>query len=123
MDDAELGGLRAMMGVESYHPHQKILSEGATGDEFYVVVKGNAVVQVLDAGGNQMVVEEVGPGGFFGELSTSYLTLRQSRSTKMLSKARPRPSMLMLIGGWFQGSGERLPAQSPSNPHSPKPRT
>ncbi|NOT24217.1 MAG: hypothetical protein HOP22_16055 [Nitrospiraceae bacterium] len=28
-----------------------------------------------------------------------------------------------LIGGWFQGSGERLPIQSPSNPHSPKPRS
>ncbi|SLM49298.1 conserved protein of unknown function [Nitrospira japonica] len=26
-----------------------------------------------------------------------------------------------LIGGWFQGSGERLPAQGPSNPHIPKP--
>lgn len=26
-----------------------------------------------------------------------------------------------LIGGWFQGSGERLPTQSPSNPHSPQP--
>ncbi len=26
-----------------------------------------------------------------------------------------------LIGGWFQGSGERLPTQSPSNPHNPKP--
>ncbi|MGH7183731.1 MAG: hypothetical protein ACREJN_17385 [Nitrospiraceae bacterium] len=28
-----------------------------------------------------------------------------------------------LIGGWFQGSGERLPVQSPSNPHIPKPRS
>ena len=28
-----------------------------------------------------------------------------------------------LIGGWFQGSGERLPIQTPSNPHSPKPRS
>jgi hypothetical protein len=25
-----------------------------------------------------------------------------------------------LVGGWFQGSGERLPAQAPSNPHSQK---
>ena len=25
-----------------------------------------------------------------------------------------------LIGGWFQGSGERLPQRSPSNPHNPK---
>jgi hypothetical protein len=26
-----------------------------------------------------------------------------------------------LIGGWFQGSGERLPAPSPPNPHNQKP--
>ncbi len=25
-----------------------------------------------------------------------------------------------LIGGWFQGSGERLPTKTPSNPHTPK---
>jgi len=25
-----------------------------------------------------------------------------------------------LVGGWFQGSGERLPAQVPSSPHTPK---
>lgn len=25
-----------------------------------------------------------------------------------------------LIGGWFQGSGERLPTQAPSNPHAPR---
>lgn len=25
-----------------------------------------------------------------------------------------------LVGGWFQGSGERLPTQAPSNPHTPK---
>ena len=25
-----------------------------------------------------------------------------------------------LIGGWFQGSGERLPTQAPSNQHTPK---
>ena len=27
-----------------------------------------------------------------------------------------------LVGGWFQGSGERLPTQAPSNPHAPKPQ-
>jgi len=26
-----------------------------------------------------------------------------------------------LIGGWFQGSGERLPSPTPSSPHGPKP--
>lgn len=29
----------------------------------------------------------------------------------------------VLIGGWFQGSGERLPQQSPSSPHGPRPRS
>ena len=28
-----------------------------------------------------------------------------------------------LIGGWFQGSGERLPVQAPSNPHNPQPQS
>jgi hypothetical protein len=28
-----------------------------------------------------------------------------------------------LIGGWFQGSGERLPTMTPSSPHTPKPRS
>ena len=28
----------------------------------------------------------------------------------------------ILNGGWFQGSGERLPTQAPSNPHTPKPQ-
>lgn len=28
-----------------------------------------------------------------------------------------------LVGGWFQGSGERLPAQTPSNPRAPNPHT
>ncbi|HJT22043.1 MAG TPA: hypothetical protein VJ746_16320 [Nitrospira sp.] len=28
----------------------------------------------------------------------------------------------ILVGGWFQGSGERLPQQTPSNPHGPKPK-
>ncbi len=27
-----------------------------------------------------------------------------------------------LVGGWFEGSGERLPANVPASPHSPKPQ-
>ena len=62
MDDSELSSLRAIMEVENYQPNQVILSEGAAGDEFYVVVKGTVQVQVLDAGGQQVVVEEVAAG-------------------------------------------------------------
>lgn len=27
-----------------------------------------------------------------------------------------------LLGGWFQGSGERLPTKTPPNPHNPSPQ-
>jgi CRP/FNR family cyclic AMP-dependent transcriptional regulator len=69
MDDSELGSLRTIMEVETYPPNHMILSEGGAGDEFYVLVKGSVIVQVVDAGGKKVVVEELGPGGFFGELS------------------------------------------------------
>ena len=59
MDDSELSSLRAIMEVENYQPNQVILSEGAAGDEFYVVVKGTVPVQVRDAIEQQVVVEEV----------------------------------------------------------------
>ena len=28
-----------------------------------------------------------------------------------------------LVGGWFQGSGERLPSKTPQNPHSRRPQS
>ena len=48
--------IRRRAGLRALRRNQVILSEGAAGDEFYVVVKGT--VQVLDAGGQQVVVVE-----------------------------------------------------------------
>ena len=69
MDDAELAGLRGIMDEEHFTAGQGIIHEEERGDEFYVLIKGSAQVLVMDAAGNEVVVEDVGPGGFFGELS------------------------------------------------------
>ena len=69
MDDNELSGLRGIMDVEQFTAGQGIIHEDEHGDEFYVLVKGSAQVLVMDAAGNEVLVEDVGPGGFFGELS------------------------------------------------------
>ena len=80
MDDAELGGIRALMDVETYQPGQVIIREGETGDEFFVVVQGNAQTLILDASGVEVVVDDVGPGGFFGELS---MLTKEPRSARV----------------------------------------
>src|SRR5436305_11379285 len=69
MDDAELAGLRAIMDLVEFTAGQGIIHESEQGDEFYVLVRGNVQVLVQDATGAEVLVEDVGPGGFFGEMS------------------------------------------------------
>ncbi|MBA3531963.1 MAG: DUF1003 domain-containing protein [Ardenticatenales bacterium] len=69
MDEEEIRGIRAIMDAHTYAPGQVIIREGEPGDHFYVIVRGRAQFLVHDAGGNELQLEEVGPGGFFGELS------------------------------------------------------
>src|SRR5690242_12634298 len=69
MDDDELSGLRGIMDLVQYTAGQGIIHEDEPGDEFYVLVAGHVQVLVMDATGAQVLVEDIGPGGFFGELS------------------------------------------------------
>jgi len=69
MDDQEIGDIRSLMVVNTYAPGQVIMREGERGTHFYVVARGRVQFAVHDAGGHELVVDEVGPGGFFGELS------------------------------------------------------
>jgi len=69
MDDNELAGLRSIMERVQYSPGQGIIHEDEKGDEFYVLVAGHVQVLVMDATGTEVLVEEISPGGFFGELS------------------------------------------------------
>jgi CRP/FNR family cyclic AMP-dependent transcriptional regulator len=69
MDDDERRGVRMLMTAHAYAPGQVILREGELGDWFHVVVSGRVQFLVRDAGGHELVVDEVGVCGFFGELS------------------------------------------------------
>src|SRR5205807_4279371 len=69
MDDNELSGLRGIMEKVEYTAGQGIIHEDEPGDDFYVLVAGHVQVLVLDATGSEVLVEDIGPGGFFGELS------------------------------------------------------
>lgn len=69
MDDDEVAGIRAIMEEKKFKPGQVIIREGEKGDLFYVVTAGRAEVLIRDADGTELILNEVGPGGFFGELS------------------------------------------------------
>ena len=56
--------LRFETDVEHHPRGRVIVQQGAPGDRMYVVREGEAEIRVGDR-----VVERVGPGGFFGEMS------------------------------------------------------
>ena len=69
MDEQEVAGIREIMEEIKFKPGQVIIREGETGDLFYVITEGHAEVLIRDADGTELILNEVRPGGFFGELS------------------------------------------------------
>jgi len=69
MDENEIAGILAVMDRLTYAPGDVIMHEGDAGDLFHVVIEGHIQVLIQDASGMELDVQDVGPGGFFGELS------------------------------------------------------
>jgi len=69
MDDQELRALRGVMEAAAFGPGQTIIREGDEGKYFYVILSGNVQYLSSDASGQELVLDEAGPGAFFGELS------------------------------------------------------
>ena len=69
MDETEVAGIRAIMDEIKFKPDQIIIREGEIGALFYVLTEGTVQVTIANADGEQIVLQEIEPGGFFGELS------------------------------------------------------
>lgn len=69
MDDDEVAGIRAIMAEVKFKANQIIIREGEVGGRFYVITEGTVQVTIGNADGEQIVLQEIEPGGFFGELS------------------------------------------------------
>ena len=80
MDEQEVAEIRALMDEMKFKAGQVIIREGDTGELFYVVTEGHAHIVIQDAGGHEVVLYEVGPGGFFGELS---MLTKEPRSARV----------------------------------------
>jgi len=69
MDEQEVSEIRALMDELKFKAGQTIIREGDTGSLFYILTEGEVQVSIRDAGGKDIILQELGPGGFFGELS------------------------------------------------------
>lgn len=69
MDDDEVAGIRAIMDEMKFKPDQIIIREGDVGGLFYVITAGTVQVSIANADHEQIVLQEIEAGGFFGELS------------------------------------------------------
>jgi len=69
MDEQEVAGIRTIMREMKFKAGQVIIREGEIGDLFYVITEGHAEILIHDADGAELLLHEVGPGDFFGELS------------------------------------------------------
>src|SRR5512144_2244312 len=69
MDEQEIAGILSLMQRMDFDAGDVIIKEGDIGDLFYVLTQGRVQFVILDDDGEEVIVEEVGPGGLFGELS------------------------------------------------------
>ena len=69
MDEQEVTEIRAIMDEIKFKPGQTIVREGETGNLFYILTEGEVQVTIRDINEKDIVLQDLGPGGFFGELS------------------------------------------------------
>jgi trk system potassium uptake protein TrkA len=109
--DDELGRIAAASVPRAVAAGTEITREGDPGDEFFVVVEGDAVAAV-----DGRKVGSIGPGGFFGEMALldgaervatvvastpmQLLVLSRDDFNEMLAAAMPQvaPKLLAVVG-------------------------
>ena len=82
MDEQEVHGIRAIMDEMKFRPGQAIVHEGETGNLFYIITEGEVQVTIRNADGRDIILHELGPGGFFGELS---MLTSEPRSARVIA--------------------------------------
>jgi len=69
VDDHDLAQIAAFATLHTYSKNSIIITEGDTSSSLYVILSGEAKVFVSDADGRTNVINRLGAGDYFGELS------------------------------------------------------
>ncbi|HUA57945.1 MAG TPA: DUF1003 domain-containing protein [Verrucomicrobiae bacterium] len=66
LDDDELAVLASQVEMKTFSPRQRIYKTGEAGARGYVLVSGSVTVSTIDQDNQEVIVDQPGPGEFFG---------------------------------------------------------
>jgi CRP/FNR family cyclic AMP-dependent transcriptional regulator len=69
MDDEERGEILSIMTERIFQPGQSVMKAGEPGATFHIIEQGEIEVWLLDTENKKVILDTLGPGKFFGELS------------------------------------------------------
>ena len=69
MDAEELAELRSIMTERIFQPGQVCMNAGEPGNTFQIIEQGEVEIWLNDTEGKKVILDVLGPGKFFGELS------------------------------------------------------
>ena len=87
VEDEALEALADLLIERRVPKHQTIVEEGLPGDYMYVIRDGQVKVTKLSGDGREKILELLGPGDFFGEMSLLD-NAERSASVKSLTETR-----------------------------------
>jgi CRP/FNR family cyclic AMP-dependent transcriptional regulator len=87
VDDDDLESIAALLIERRIPKGHTIVEEGLSGDYMYILAEGQVKVTKLSGDGREKILELLGPGDFFGEMSLLDNAVR-SASVKGLSDTR-----------------------------------
>lgn len=66
LDDDEVAVLAAQVELKTFATRQRIYKKGDAGKHGYILVSGSVAVSTVDQDGQEVIVDQPGPGEFFG---------------------------------------------------------
>lgn len=69
LDDHDLAQIAAASVVRTYSKNSIVITEGDTSSSLYIILTGAVKVFVSNADGRTNIINRLGPGDYFGELS------------------------------------------------------
>ncbi len=134
LDDEESAVLAGQVNLQKFAPRQRIYKAGDPGNRAYVVVSGKVRVSTVDEDNQEVVMEEVSHGDFFGFASmleqtahqTSAMALeeavcvevtRDSIATLLQRKPLAGMDMLTVLGRQIHASQQLVRVRAARNPN------
>jgi CRP/FNR family transcriptional regulator, cyclic AMP receptor protein len=134
LDDDEAGVLAAQVEMREFAARQKIYKIGEAGDRAYVVISGKVKVTTVDEDQQEVLIDELEHGGFFGFASmldesphqTSATAVEQAvclevdrEDIQILLQRKPLAGMdlLRVLGRHFHSSQRLVQMRTAKNPN------